>query len=63
MKTDAPFLSRRPSRVLIIEDETDVADLIALNLRKSGPCQVTAAADGVRGLMRARPPRAAQRIA
>lgn len=54
MKTDASLLSRRPSKVLIIEDETDVADLIALNLRKSGPYQVTAAVDGIRGLMRAR---------
>lgn len=54
MKTDAPLLSRRPNKVLIIEDEADVADLIALNLRKSGPYQVTAATDGIRGLMRAR---------
>lgn len=53
-KTDTAFLFRRLNKVLIIEDEADVADLIALNLRKSGRYQISAATDGVRGLLRAR---------
>ena len=40
-------------KILIIEDETDVADLLALNLRKAG-CKVATAADGARGLQKAR---------
>ena len=40
-------------KILIIEDENDVADLLALNLRKSG-FQTSAAADGASGLQKAR---------
>jgi two-component system phosphate regulon response regulator PhoB len=40
-------------KILIIEDETDVADLLTLNLRKAG-YKVGMAADGVSGLQRAR---------
>ena len=47
-------LSTTANKVLIIEDEPDVADLLALNLRRSGSYQISTAADGVRGLMRAR---------
>jgi phosphate regulon transcriptional regulator PhoB len=43
--------SRR--KILIIEDETDVADLLALNLRKAG-YTVSTAADGASGLQKAR---------
>jgi two-component system phosphate regulon response regulator PhoB len=40
-------------KILIIEDETDVADLLTLNLRKAG-YKIAMAADGVSGLQRAR---------
>jgi DNA-binding response OmpR family regulator len=40
-------------KILIVEDETDVADLLALNLRKAG-YKTSAAADGVTGLQKAR---------
>src|SRR5512144_1760586 len=40
-------------KILIIEDERDVADLIAINLRKAG-FNVSAAADGADGLQKAR---------
>jgi two-component system phosphate regulon response regulator PhoB len=40
-------------KVLIIEDEKDVGDLLALNLRKSG-FRISMAADGVNGLEKAR---------
>src|SRR5881394_1814886 len=39
--------------ILIIEDETDVADLLSLNLRKAG-FSVSTAVDGVTGLQKAR---------
>src|SRR5881392_4087920 len=39
--------------ILIIEDETDVADLLSLNLRKAG-FRVSTAADGANGLQKAR---------
>jgi phosphate regulon transcriptional regulator PhoB len=39
--------------ILIIEDETDVADLVTLNLRKAG-FKVATAADGASGLQKAR---------
>src|SRR5437879_7100138 len=39
--------------ILIIEDETDVADLLSLNLRKAG-FRTSTAADGASGLQRAR---------
>src|SRR3982075_2142400 len=40
-------------KILIIEDETDVADLLTLNLRKAG-YRVSRAADGAGGLQKAR---------
>jgi DNA-binding response OmpR family regulator len=43
--------SRR--KILIIEDETDVADLLTLNLRKAG-FRVSPAVDGASGLQKAR---------
>jgi two-component system phosphate regulon response regulator PhoB len=39
--------------ILIIEDETDVADLVSLNLRKAG-FRVSTAGDGASGLQKAR---------
>ncbi|PYL61678.1 MAG: DNA-binding response regulator [Verrucomicrobia bacterium] len=39
--------------ILIIEDETDVADLLSLNLRKAG-FRVSTAGDGASGLQKAR---------
>ena len=40
-------------KILIIEDESDVADLLTLNLRKAG-FRVSTAADGANGLQKAR---------
>src|SRR5437899_11515698 len=40
-------------KILIIEDESDVADLLTLNLRKAG-FRVSTAADGASGLQKAR---------
>src|SRR6266545_2656890 len=40
-------------KILVIEDETDVADLLTLNLRKAG-YRVSMAADGASGLQKAR---------
>jgi two-component system, OmpR family, phosphate regulon response regulator PhoB len=40
-------------KILIIEDETDVADLLTLNLRKAG-YRISTAADGAGGLEKAR---------
>ena len=40
-------------KILIIEDETDVADLLSLNLRKAG-FRISTAADGAIGLQKAR---------
>jgi DNA-binding response OmpR family regulator len=40
-------------KILIVEDETDVADLLTLNLRKAG-YTVSMAADGANGLQKAR---------
>src|ERR1700745_3191794 len=40
-------------KILIIEDESDVADLLALNLRKAG-FRISTAADGASGLQKAR---------
>src|SRR2546430_7957989 len=40
-------------KILIIEDESDVADLLTLNLRKAG-YRVSMAADGASGLQKAR---------
>ena len=40
-------------KILIVEDETDVADLLTLNLRKAG-YRISTAADGAIGLQKAR---------
>ena len=40
-------------KILIVEDETDVADLLTLNLRKAG-YRVSTASDGASGLQKAR---------
>src|SRR5436190_22904759 len=40
-------------KILIVEDETDVADLLTLNLRKGG-FKVSTAGDGASGLQKAR---------
>jgi DNA-binding response OmpR family regulator len=40
-------------KILIIEDESDVADLLTLNLRKAG-FKISTAADGASGLQKAR---------
>jgi len=40
-------------KILIIEDETDVTDLLSLNLRKAG-FRISTAADGASGLQKAR---------
>ena len=41
-------------KILIIEDEPDVIDLLALPLRKTGEFNVSTASDGVAGLRKAR---------
>jgi len=41
-------------RILIIEDETDIIDLVTLNLRKHGQFAVSVAMDGAIGLQKAR---------
>jgi two-component system phosphate regulon response regulator PhoB len=43
-----------PKTILIIEDEKDVVDLLALNLRKAGGFLVSSAKDGASGLTKAR---------
>src|SRR5256714_10499541 len=40
-------------KILVVEDESDVADLLTLNLRKAG-FNVSTAADGASGLQKAR---------
>jgi len=40
--------------ILIVEDESDVVDLLTLNLRKSGGFIISTAADGASGLEKAR---------
>jgi phosphate regulon transcriptional regulator PhoB len=42
------------NRILIIEDEADVVDMLALNLRKAGGFTISTAADGAEGLRKAR---------
>ena len=42
------------NRILIIEDEQDVVDMLALNLRKAGGYTVSTATDGAVGLRKAR---------
>ena len=41
-------------RILIVEDEKDVVDLLTLNLRKSGGFALSIANDGAAGLTKAR---------
>src|SRR3954463_4599735 len=41
-------------RILIVEDEEDVVDMLTLNLRKAGGFTVATAADGAEGLRKAR---------
>jgi len=41
-------------RILVIEDERDVVDLLTLNLRKSGGFSISTASDGANGLTKAR---------
>jgi two-component system phosphate regulon response regulator PhoB len=41
-------------RILIVEDETDVVDLLTLNLRKAGGFLISKAGDGATGLTKAR---------
>ncbi|HZR79028.1 MAG TPA: response regulator, partial [Chthoniobacterales bacterium] len=41
-------------RILVIEDERDVVDLLTLNLRKSGGFLISTASDGAVGLAKAR---------
>src|SRR5881392_2343313 len=40
-------------KILVVEDESDVADLLTLNLRKAG-FRISTAADGATGLQKAR---------
>jgi two-component system phosphate regulon response regulator PhoB len=42
------------NRILIIEDEQDVVDMLTLNLRKAGGFVVSSAADGASGIRKAR---------
>ena len=42
------------NRILIIEDEPDVVDMLTLNLRKAGGFVVSSAADGASGIRKAR---------
>src|ERR1700736_1254112 len=41
-------------RILIVEDEKDVVDLLTLNLRKAGGFVLSTASDGAAGLAKAR---------
>ena len=41
-------------RILVVEDEKDVVDLLSLNLRKAGGFIVASASDGATGLIKAR---------
>ncbi len=41
-------------RILIVEDENDVVDLLTLNLRKAGGFLISKAGDGATGLTKAR---------
>ncbi|MFN2507273.1 MAG: winged helix-turn-helix domain-containing protein [Chthoniobacterales bacterium] len=46
--------STASNRILIIEDEQDVVDMLTLNLRKTGGYTISTAADGASGLKKAR---------
>jgi len=41
-------------KILIVEDEPDVVDLLALQLRKAGGFSIITAQDGAEGLKKAR---------
>src|ERR1700752_829927 len=41
-------------RILVVEDEKDVVDLLTLNLRKAGGFVISTASDGASGLAKAR---------
>src|SRR5262249_1408096 len=41
-------------RILVVEDEKDVVDLLTLNLRKAGGFSILTASDGASGLNKAR---------
>ncbi len=46
--------SASSNRILIVEDEADVVDMLTLNLRKAGGFTISTAADGAEGLRKAR---------
>jgi DNA-binding response OmpR family regulator len=46
--------STSTNRILIVEDEADVVDMLTLNLRKAGGFTISTAADGATGLRKAR---------
>ena len=46
--------STSSNRILIVEDEQDVVDLLTLNLRKAGGYAISTAADGAIGIKKAR---------
>ncbi len=46
--------STASERILIVEDEQDVVDLLTLNLRKAGGYAISTAADGASGIRKAR---------
>ncbi len=46
--------STSSNRILIVEDEQDVVDLLTLNLRKAGGYVISTAADGAIGIKKAR---------
>jgi two-component system phosphate regulon response regulator PhoB len=48
------MISTPSNRILIIEDEQDVVDMLTLSLRKAGGYAVSTAADGASGLRKAR---------
>src|SRR5207249_6959648 len=50
-----PLMSATPNKkILIIEDEADVVDMLALQLRKAGGFTIATAEDGAHGLTKAR---------
>jgi DNA-binding response OmpR family regulator len=46
--------SSAPVRVLVADDEDDIRDLVCLAVRRTGPTEVTAVADGTAALAAAR---------
>lgn len=53
MEQQNPLTSQQRSRILVIEDEADIAELIHYNLKKEG-FAISVASDGQRGLEQAR---------